>query len=257
MTDDQCTAFGDRARELDIVVGEFGYWDNLLTSDPEVQARRVERVRTLLSKADLMGCRSVVTLVGTKDPADRATAPHPYLFTPECQIEFRDLVPRILDGLELRTTKYPIEPWFTSFFYQPEEIRRFLDSVDHPACGLHLDQMNMVSWHTFYRTGELIEATFELLADKVWSVHLKDIRWDWEHRHGLKWDEVHIGDGVLDYATYLRRLADLPPDTPCFCEHFLDERDYALNFARLRHLAERAGTRFLRRGKGRDTAYTP
>jgi hypothetical protein len=35
----------------------------------------------------------------------------------------------------------------------------------------------------------------------------------------LKWDEVRIGEGVMDYDTYLRRVATLPADTPCFCEH--------------------------------------
>ena len=46
----------------------------------------------------------------------------------------------------------------------------------------------------------------------------------------LKWDEVYIGDGVMDYEIYLKRLAELPPDTPCHCEHLSEERDYALNF---------------------------
>jgi hypothetical protein len=44
-------------------------------------------------------------------------------------------------------------------------------------------------------------------------------------------------------------LTELPPDTPCFCEHLPEERDYALNFARLHHLAQKAGTRFLRRSE--------
>jgi sugar phosphate isomerase/epimerase len=246
MDDDACAAFGERARELDLVVGEFGYWENLLTPDLDLQAARVERLRTLLRKADLMDCGSVVTLVGTKDPSDKATAPHPYLFTDACQDEFHDLVRRVLDGLELRRTSWLIEPWFTSFFYRPHAIRRFLDRVDHPAFALHLDQMNLVDWDSFYRTGELIDETFDLLADKVRSVHLKDIRWDWRHQ-GLKWDEVAIGDGVMDYPRYLTRLAELPEDMPCYCEHFPEERDYALSFARLHHLAERAGVPFRRR----------
>ena len=63
----------------------------------------------------------------------------------------------------------------------------------------------------------------------------------------LKWDEVYIGDGVMDYETYLKRLSELPPDTPCYCEHLREERDYALNFARLHRLADKTGVRFLRR----------
>jgi sugar phosphate isomerase/epimerase len=63
----------------------------------------------------------------------------------------------------------------------------------------------------------------------------------------LKWDEVYIGDGVMDYDTYLRQLAQLPADIPCYCEHLPEERDYALSFARLHRLAAKAGTAFVRR----------
>ena len=66
----------------------------------------------------------------------------------------------------------------------------------------------------------------------------------------LKWDEVLIGEGVIDYATYLRRVAELPEDTPCFCEHIELETEHALNFARLHYRANKAGVRFKRRLDG-------
>jgi sugar phosphate isomerase/epimerase len=200
-----------------------------------------------------MGCRSVVTLVGTRDPSGKATAPHPHLFSDACQEGLRELVPRLLDGLDPRTTKYPTEPRLTSFFYQPRAIRRFLGRLDHPARGVHLDQMNLVGWATFYRTSELIGETLGQPADRVHGVHLKDIRWNWRHQ-GLKRDEVAIAGGVLDYPAYPRRLAELPPDTPCYRGHFAEERDDAPSFARLHHLAERAGAPFHRRGADRSDA---
>ena len=248
MSDDECAAFGERARELGMVIGETGFWKNLMTSDGELQARRIEWVRTLLMRADAMGCFSVVTLVGSKDPSDHPVAPHPYMCTQECRAEFREIVLRILDGLDLKTTRYIIEPSYNTFFYQPEDIREFIDRVAHPAFGLHLDQMNMVSQRNFFNNTDLINRTFDLLADEIVSVHLKDIQFDFRHSF-LKYDEVFIGDGVMDYDTYLKRLAELSPDMPCYCEHMDEERDYALNFARLHRLAANAGVRFLRRGE--------
>jgi len=248
MDDDACAAFGEKARSLGIVIGETGMWRNLMTQDQGLRAERMQQVRTRLRKADLMGCRCVVTLVGTRDPSDRPIAPHPYMFTDACRSEFREIVLRILDGLDLKTTRYAIEPWHNTFFYQPEDIRAFLDRVDHPAFGLHLDQMNMVSHASYYDTTGLINRTFDLLADRVASVHLKDIRCDFNHLF-LKYDEVLIGDGVMDYETYLKRLAELPPDTPCFCEHLESKEDYVTNFARLHERARAAGVRFLRRGE--------
>jgi len=63
----------------------------------------------------------------------------------------------------------------------------------------------------------------------------------------LKWYEVRIGEGVMDYDTYLKKLATLDPDIPCYCEHFPNEGDYAISFARLHHLATKAGVQFRRR----------
>ena len=255
MSDEECVAFGKQAHSCRIVIGETGMWRNLLTQDADLHKERIDTVRTLLRKADLMGCRCVVTLVGTKDPSDRALAPHPWMYTADCKRELRDIVLRILDGLDLQTTRYVIEPWHNTFFYQPEAIRAFIDSVDHPAFGLHLDQMNMVSQKDFYNTTDLINRTFDLLADTVVSVHLKDIRCDYRHMF-LKWDEVHIGDGVMDYDTYLRRLSRLPEDMPCFCEHWPKEEDYILNFKRLHELSGKAGVRFLRRDEPAKDRHT-
>jgi hypothetical protein len=55
----------------------------------------------------------------------------------------------------------------------------------------------------------------------------------------------------MDYETYLKRLSQLPADTPCFCEHWPKEADYLLDFSRLHAIAAKAGVSFLRRG---DTA---
>ncbi|MCJ7739347.1 MAG: sugar phosphate isomerase/epimerase [Anaerolineae bacterium] len=243
---DLCSEYGEKARSLGLVIGEAGYWENLMTQDEELRSRRIAAVRRMLLNADAMGCRSVVSLVGTRDASDRALAPHPYMFADSCKAEFREVVLRILDGLDLSTTKYIIEPWCNTFFYQPEDIREFIDSVDHPFFGLHLDQMNMIGFRDFYNTTDLINHTFDILAQHVVSVHLKDIRWDYAHMM-LKWDEVYIGDGVMDYGTYLTRLAELPEDMPCYCEHMAEERDYAVCFARLHHLARKVGACFERR----------
>jgi len=255
MTDDEAAAFGERARALGLTVGEAGWWGNLMRQDLQERAERIELVRLMLRKADLMGCRCVVTLVGTRDPSNHGLAPHPYMFSEAARREFREVVLRVLDGLDLKTVRYVIEPWCNTFFYQPEDIRAFIDSVGHPSFGLHLDQMNMVSHRDFFRTTELINRTFDILADSVASVHLKDIRWDYMHMF-LKWDECPIGEGVMDYDAYLRRLAELPLDTPCFCEHMAEERDYVLCFTRLHHLARRAGVRFLLRGQAAPPSDT-
>jgi len=245
-TDDECAAFGEEASRLDIVVGESGYWLNLLDRDEATRATRIEDVRARLAKAEAMGCGSVVSLVGSGHTSGSAVVPDAYNYTEECKAEFREVVLRILDDLALTRTKYIIEPWHNTFFYRPADIAEFIDSVDHPAFGLHLDLMNMISQDTFYDTTGLARETFKLLSQHVVSVHLKDAQFDPSH-NWIKWDEVDIGDGVMDYNAYLTGLAALDEDMPCYCEHMSHEREYALNFARLHHLAQKAGVAFHRR----------
>lgn len=246
MSDDECIEFGESARRLGLVVGETGMWDNLMARDPTVQTERIERVRSLLRKAELMGCRCVITLVGSGHPSDSPLAPDATTMSRDGAAEFREVVLRILDGLELGATRYGIEPWVTTFFYEVDDVAEFLARVDHPALGLHLDLVNMVSRRTYFDTAGLAERTFALLSDRIVGAHLKDLVWDPAHMI-IRWDEVPIGDGVLDYPAYLGGLARLDPDLACFCEHLATEAQYAENFARAHAAAERAGVRFLER----------
>lgn len=247
MSDDECRAFGATARSLGIVVGETGMWENLMTRDESLREARINKTRALLLKADAMGCLCVISLVGSTHPSDSFVAPDPYMITDDAMHEFRDIVLRILDGLDLKTTTFAIEPWCNSFYYEPDRVAEFLAMVDHPHLRLHLDQMNMISQRSYYDTTSLISYTFKLLADRIVAAHLKDLRWDYDH-FMLKWDEVLIGDGVLDYETYLTQLAKLPVDTPAYCEHLAGEDEYLTNFARLHEVAARAGVAFT----GRD-----
>lgn len=246
MTDEECVAFGEAARALGLVIGETGMWENLMTRDPAKRAERIERVRSLLRKAELMGCRCVISLVGSGHPSDSMLAPDGAMLTDEGQRAFREVALRIVDGLDLERTCYAIEPWRTSFFYHPEDIAAFLDDVDHPSVRLHLDLVNMVGRRDYFDTAALAERTFALLSDRIAAAHLKDLRWDHDHMQ-IRWDEVLVGDGVMDLGAYLGGLAALDPDLPCFCEHLATEAEFAESFARLHRAAEGLGARFLPR----------
>jgi sugar phosphate isomerase/epimerase len=245
-SDEDCIKYGEKARALGFVIGEAGYWKNLLEPDEEERKGRIEYVRSILRKADLMRINCVVTLVGSKDSLNGPLSPHPENFGESAKMEYKDICLRIVDGLELKHTKYATEPWPNNFYYEPEEILAFLKSVNHPNVGFHLDQTNLVSQSTYYKTTQLINKTFDLLSRYIVSVHAKDIRWDPKHMF-LKFDEVYPGDGVLDYDTFLRRLSKLGPDMTVYCEHLSTEGDYAIAFARIHYLARRAGLEFIKR----------
>jgi sugar phosphate isomerase/epimerase len=247
MSDEEAAEYGDRADELDLVIGETHFLENLMTRDEATRAERIERLRTGLRKADLMRSRGVIGFAGSASPIDYIGAPDPHNFTDEFRAELREVVLRALDGLDLSVTKLLFEANPNTFFYGPVEIAEFVNSVDHPLFGVHLDQMNMVSQANYFHTTDLINTTFELLGEHIGGAHLKDVNWDWKYGLLLKFDEVLIGDGVLDYPTMIAQLAKLDPDLPCLCEHLETEAEYAVNFSRVHAIANEAGTPFVRR----------
>lgn len=246
MTDDEAAAYGEHVRGRGVTVSEALHRPNLMIRDADVRRQRIEQLRRGLRKADAMEADSVVILVGTVGKEDHLAAPHPYMFTDECRSEFRDVLLTALDGLELKKTRLLIEPWTTSFFYQPADIRAFLDWVGHPSVGVHLDLVNMINQQRYYRTTELVHEAFDLLEPYIGGIHVKDLRWDWKHML-LKFDEVPIGEGIVDHRALLERAARLDPDMSCLTEHLANEGEYAICFARLHLLADRIGSPFLRR----------
>ena len=56
-----------------------------------------------------------------------------------------------------------------------------------------------------------------------------------------------IGEGTVDYPTYLARIKELDPEMTGFCERLKAESDYAYNFAQLAAVAEQVGLHFLPR----------
>ena len=84
---DYCYAFGEKARELDVMIGEIGYWDNILNPNEEIHKARFDRLCYLMKCAEAMQAKTVVALVGTKDASDHTFAPHPYMMTQACRMK--------------------------------------------------------------------------------------------------------------------------------------------------------------------------
>jgi sugar phosphate isomerase/epimerase len=247
MTEDECIEFGEKAASLDIIISEVHFLENLHSSDPEIADARLAEARSLLRKADLMRARCLIGFAGGAHPSGNRRIPCPENFSDSFKAAVRERVLRVLDGLDLKWTKYGLEASNKNFFYEPEDCAEFIASVDHPDFGLHLDMMNMISQATLYKTTDVINRTFELMKDRIFAAHLKDISWDWTYQF-LKFDEVLVGDGLMDYPTFIGHLATMDGDFPCMCEHLVVEADYVKSFDRLHTLATDLGASWIRRG---------
>jgi len=248
-SDEACAEYGEKARSLGLVVGEVGMWENLMHVDASVRSANIERMRKVLQKADVLGCKNAVSLAGSRHPEGGTMLPHPENFTQAYKDQLREVVLRILDGLDLKNTRYLLETWPNTFFYEPEEMKAFAESVDHPALGLHMDPCNFHHHQWVYRSTERLEQVFDEIGHLCHSVHLKDMFWDGSHYQWLMhFDECKIGEGSLDYATLLRLIDEkMPKDMTCYCEHLDTKEDYIHNFKQLHAIAEANGLSFAKR----------
>jgi sugar phosphate isomerase/epimerase len=91
-------------------------------------------------------------------------------------------------------------------------LLRFLEDVERDNLHINFDPANMI----LYGCGEPIPALRKLGAH-VRSIHCKDATWSKEP--GKTWGaEVPIGQGDVDFAAYLRTLAEIGYDGPLTIE---------------------------------------
>ncbi len=129
----------------------------------------------------------------------------------------------------------------------PDSADSYLDlihAIDRERFAVHLDPVNLIcSPQRFFGNGAFIRECFQKLGPHIQSCHAKDIAL--ADRLTTHLDEVRPGLGKLDYATFLRELDRLDPDTPLMLEHLKIEQDYVLaadyirSVARQNHVAIR------------------
>jgi sugar phosphate isomerase/epimerase len=132
----------------------------------------------------------------------------------------------------------------------PDSVDNYVEliqAVDRPMFGAHFDPVNLIMTpRVYWNNGALIRECFDKLGQWVVSCHAKDITL--HHRAALHLDEVQIGEGVLDYRTYLRELDRMPHEVPLMLEH-LEGPAYAVARDRIFAVGEAIGVEFAKREK--------
>jgi len=207
-----------------VVIAEVGIWRNLVSRDAET--RRANRAYALerLAIADTVGARCAVTFIGTYVPGAR-TGPSAENFSSDAFDETVEVVRDLIDTVKPLRTKFALELMQNSL---PDSVDAYLDlirAIDRPAFAAHIDPVNIVMTpRVYFDTGALIRELFARLGPWVVSCHAKDILL--HDQVALHLDEVMIGEGALDYRTYLAEL-DRLDDVPLMLEH-LPAEDYAI-----------------------------
>jgi len=221
-----------------IVIAEVGAWSNLLSPDAATRTQALEHCRRQLDLADRIGARCCVNIAGSRGPLWHG--PHRDDLADDAFDLVVESVRSIIDTVRPTRTYYALE---TMQWMLPDSLasyERLLRAVDRTAFAVHFDPVNLVnSPERYYHNGPLIREFVSRLGPHIRSCHAKDVLL--AERALVHLDEVRPGLGGLDYATYLRELSRLEPETPLMLEHLQTAEEYALAAKHIRGIGKQVG----------------
>jgi sugar phosphate isomerase/epimerase len=243
---DRIRAVRDAFARHDILIAEVGRWVNLLDADPARRRANLQQVTDGLALADELGALCCVDIAGSFNPTVWY-GPHPDNLTPRFFDAAVENARKIIDAVQPKRARFCYEMMGWALPDSPESYRRLIRAIDRKAFGVHLDPCNLInSPALFYNNTQLLDRVFDQLGRWIVSCHAKDLTFDVEMN--VHFREVRPGTGVLDYSTYLRRLARLPHSAPLMLEHLPNAAEYATARRHLFDLAARLSLPVLGQG---------
>ena len=235
-------AVADAFAKHDVVLAEVGRWCNLLDPDADKRRKNLETVTEGLALADALGARCCVDIAGSFNPTVWY-GPHPENLSPKFFEAAVENARKIIDAVKPKRAKLAYEMMGWAIPDSPDSYVKLIQAVDREAFAVHLDVCNLVnSPEKFYHNTELINESFDKLGRWIVSCHAKDLTWDIEMN--VHFREVRPGTGSIDYATYLRRLAQLPSPPPLMLEHLSKPEEYDQARQHILDTGKKAGLTF-------------
>ena len=187
-----------------------GRWCNLLDADSAQRAANLSTVTEGLALAEALGARCCVDIAGSYN-AKSWFGPHPKNLSQEFFDASVENARKIIDAVRPSRAKFCFEMMGWALPDSPDAYLAMVKAVDRPAFGVHLDPCNAVNCpRRFYQNTELLNECFDKLGPWIASCHAKDLAWSDPVEMNVHLLEVVPGTGVLDYATYLKRVRRAP-----------------------------------------------
>lgn len=229
-------AFSDQ----DVTLAEVGIWRNLIDPDPMRRKAELDYAAQCLALADTVGARCAVSFIGSFAPGTRHGLDARNL-GPQALEAAVETARHLIDTVKPKRAKFALEMMQATIPDSADSYLELIRAVDRPQFAAHLDPVNLVMTpRAYFNTGALIRECFQKLGQWIVSCHAKDI--SLSEAAALHLDEVQIGEGNLDYRTYLTELSRLP-DVPLMLEHLKPE-EYAVGRDRIFGFGDAAGIGF-------------
>jgi len=205
--------------EADIVLAEFGaYGINILDTNPILRQKNIDEICRRLEYSDSLGVHCCVIHGGSVETGDWGNA-NPLNMSEKSFSETVTMVQNIVDRVKPETTKLVMETESYLLPDSPEIYARLIEAIDRTGFAVHLDPVNIIaSPRRFYGNSQFIKRCFALLGPWIVSCHAKDLNMPPKHPT-VQINETYIGDGILDYDTYLKEIDKLSVPPTLMIEH--------------------------------------
>ena len=229
------------AAEADLLIAEVGAWLNPLSPDAGTREQAIAWCRHQLAVADRVGARCCVNIAGSL--GEKWDGPAAGDLSEAAFAQIVETTQAIIDAVQPARSYYVLEtmPWM-----YPDSVESYLalrQAIDRAHFAVHFDSVNLInSPRRYFTNGALLREAIGEAGPFMRSCHGKDILL--RDHLTVHLDEVTPGDGALDYATFLRALNALDPDTPLMLEH-LSAEEYPRAAAFIRATAAREGISFV------------
>jgi sugar phosphate isomerase/epimerase len=169
---------------------------NMCHPDPEQRQIGLRRLRVL---AEAFPGLPIHICTGTRNPASMWRR-HPENSSPEA---WRDMAACIREAAKIAGQTRSVlafEPEVNNIVDSARKARRILDETASPFLKVTIDPANLFPAGTLPRMKEILEEAFSLVGKDIALAHAKDLDRDGDAGHKA------AGEGLLDYALYLRLL---------------------------------------------------
>lgn len=198
-----------------------GGYVNILHHDPERRRQNVDALKSYMRGMSILGCRYISTETGSYAPTGD------WDFDPKNRTrEAWDDLRRVTDDLlEVATREAVVilyEPYIVNVCYTPELGARFVHEVESPHLAMLMDPTNWFEAEVARadRVREVVERGFAAERGLFRLAHAKDVTpaAPDSNKPGLPGP----GQGILDYALYVRLLKEHGYTGPLIIEHLTE-----------------------------------
>ncbi len=241
-TDSQITELNDALRENDFLYYTIHVFCNDIHPDPVKKEENYRRRIRSIETAARLGLKYVVSHTGGKNPK-AANYPHKDNWTKAVWDESVETMKRLINATAGIPVDLAVEAINPTTINNPMAHVRLKEEVGSDRIKVCLDPQNMLSPRNYYRNTELINRCFDLLGEDICYAHCKDVKWEDTMLPSMSW--VVLGEGEVDYSTYLKRLSQMENERPFMLEFMRSGEQYETTQKNLRAVAKDVGVTIL------------